>query len=99
MRKYIFNVYNELGLGLVESVYQKILVYELKENSLDVKSELHFPIIYDNKEFSLNFRIDILVEDKVILELKNLHYLLNLSDKSNLIYLIQTPLEFYAAPV
>lgn len=71
IRKCIFNVYNQLGPGLLESVYQQILVYELKENGLDVKSEVSLPIIYNNLKFDLNFRIDILIEDKVILELKS----------------------------
>jgi len=71
VRKCIFNVYNSLGPGLLESVYQKILVYELEENGLKVRSELLLPVKYDNKLFDINFRIDILVEDKVILELKS----------------------------
>ncbi len=71
VRKCIFNVYNKLGPGLLESVYQKILIYELEENGLKVKSELILPIIYDEKVFDVNFRIDILVENKVILELKS----------------------------
>jgi GxxExxY protein len=69
--KCIFNVYNNLGPGLLESVYQKILVYELEENELKATSELFLPVNYDNKLFDLNFRIDILVEHKVILELKS----------------------------
>lgn len=71
IRKSIFNVYNTLGPGLLESVYQKILVYELQENGLNVKSELLLPVKYNDELFDINFRIDILVEDKVILELKS----------------------------
>jgi len=71
VRKCIFNVYNTLGPGLLESVYQKILIYELEENGLKIKSELLLPVRYDDKLFEVNFRIDILVEDKVILELKS----------------------------
>lgn len=71
IRKSIFNVYNTLGPGLLESVYQKILVYELQENGLNVKSELLLPVKYNDKLFDINFRIDILVEDMVILELKS----------------------------
>lgn len=56
---------------MLESVYQKILVYELEENELKATSELFLPVNYDNKLFDLNFRIDILVEHKVILELKS----------------------------
>lgn len=66
-----FNVYNKLGPGLLESVYQKILIYELEENGLGVKSGIILPIVYDKKIFDVNFSIDILVEDKVILELKS----------------------------
>ncbi|WP_420710268.1 GxxExxY protein [Chryseobacterium wangxinyae] len=51
---------------MLESVYQKILVYELEENGLTVRSELLLPVKYGNKLFDINFRIDILVEDKVI---------------------------------
>ncbi|WP_210150281.1 GxxExxY protein [Chryseobacterium scophthalmum] len=71
IRRCIFNVYNTLGPGLLESVYQKILVYELQENGLNIKSELLLPVKYNDKLFDVNFRIDILVEDKVILELKS----------------------------
>lgn len=92
VRKCIFNVYNQLGPGLLESIYQRILIYELEENGLDVKSEVLLPVHYNNKRFDLNFKIDILVEDKVVLELKSIkeleaiHYkqlysYLKLSDK------------------
>ncbi|KXH81665.1 GxxExxY protein [Chryseobacterium kwangjuense] len=92
VRKCIFNVYNQLGPGLLESVYQKILIYELEENGLEVKSEVILPVYYSNKKFDLNFKIDILVENKVVLELKSIkeleaiHYkqlytYLKLSDK------------------
>ncbi|MDQ0780722.1 GxxExxY protein [Chryseobacterium sp. W4I1] len=92
VRKCIFNVYNQLGPGLLESIYQNILIYELEQNGLNIKSEVILPVYYDNKKFDLNFKIDILVEDKVILELKSIkeleaiHYkqlytYLKLSDK------------------
>ncbi len=92
VRKSVFNVYNQLGSGLLESVYQKILIYELEKNDLNVKSEVILPVYYDDKKFDINFKIDILIEDKVILELKsvkeldNVHYkqlntYLKLSDK------------------
>ncbi|HCA07008.1 MULTISPECIES: GxxExxY protein [unclassified Chryseobacterium] len=92
VRKCIFNVYNQLGPGLLESIYQNILIYELEQNGLNVKSEVILPVYYDNKKFDLNFKIDILVEEKVVLELKSvkeleaIHYkqlytYLKLSDK------------------
>ncbi|WP_419868116.1 GxxExxY protein [Chryseobacterium sp. CT-SW4] len=87
VRKCIFNVYNQLGPGLLESVYQKILVYELEENGLDVRSEISFPVFYDNRQFNLNFRIDLLVEDKVILELKSVRSLEDIHFKQLSTYL------------
>lgn len=87
VRKCIFNVYNKLGPGLLEIVYQKILIYELQENGLDVKTESAIPIVYDGKEFDFNFRIDILVEDKVILELKSVKNLEGIHFKQLTTYL------------
>ena len=87
VRKCIFNVYNKLGPGLLEIVYQKILIYELQENGLDVKAESAIPIVYDGKEFDFNFRIDILVEDKVILELKSVKNLEDIHFKQLTTYL------------
>ncbi len=49
VRKSVFNVYNQLGPGLLESVYQKILIYELEKNDLNVKSEVILPVYYDDK--------------------------------------------------
>ncbi|CEJ69983.1 hypothetical protein BN1195_02286 [Chryseobacterium oranimense G311] len=87
VRKCIFNVYNKLGPGLLEIVYQKILIYELQENGLAVKAESAIPIVYDGKEFDFNFRIDILVEDKVILELKSVKNLEGIHFKQLTTYL------------
>lgn len=87
VRKSIFKVYNQLGPGLLESVYQKILIYELEQNGLEVKSEVILPLYYDNKKFDINFKIDILVEDKVILELKSVKELDNVYYKQLYTYL------------
>ncbi|WP_159476039.1 GxxExxY protein [Chryseobacterium sp. 18068] len=87
IRKCIFNVYNTLGPGLLESVYQQILVYELQENGLNLKSELLLPVKYNDKLFDINFRIDILVEDKVILELKSVRSIEDIHYKQLYTYL------------
>ncbi len=71
VRKAIFNVYNGLGPGLLESVYQKVLVYELEDLGLEVKSEIDIPIVYNDIVFDCNLRMDILVEDKVVIEIKS----------------------------
>jgi len=83
IRRCIFNVYNTLAPGLLESVYQRILVSELQENGLNVKSELLLPVKYNDK----NFRIDILVEDNVILELKSVKSIENIHYKQLYTYL------------
>ncbi len=63
-------VHKELGPGLMESVYQKCLTYELRKSGFRVESEVEVPIRYKNTEIESCFRLDLLVEDKVILELK-----------------------------
>jgi GxxExxY protein len=55
-----------LGPGLLESAYQAILVYELEERGLQVKSEQPIPITYEGVQLEVGFRADLIVEDKVI---------------------------------
>ncbi|UQB68296.1 GxxExxY protein [Epilithonimonas zeae] len=87
VRKAIFNVYNGLGPGLLESVYHKILIYELQNLGLNVKSEVSMPIIYKQVTFDCEFRIDILVENKVIIEIKSVKELENVHFKQLSTYL------------
>ena len=87
IRKAIFNVYNALGPGLLESVYHKVLVYELEDLGLQVKFEVPVPIIYNDIIFDCNFRIDILVENLVIVELKSVKGLEDIHYKQLLTYL------------
>jgi len=63
-------VHRQLGPGLLESTYQTCLIYELRANNLNVQSELRLPIIYKNIEMDHGYRIDILVENSIVLELK-----------------------------
>ncbi len=71
IRGAIFKVYNELGPGLLESVYEEALTYQLEKDGYKVQRQVPIPIIYDGKELSSELRLDILVEDKVIIELKS----------------------------
>lgn len=87
VRKAIFNVYNGLGPGLLESVYQKVLIYELEDLGLEVKSEVEIPIKYNEVVFDCNLRIDILVENKVIVEIKSVKNLEDIHYKQLLTYL------------
>ena len=83
----IFAVYKELGPGLLESIYQKVLLYELKKRGLEAVSELQIPIHYDGLVFGTELRADIVVDNKVILELKSVKELKDIHFKQTLTYL------------
>src|SRR5579864_6735879 len=63
-------VHSVLGPGLLESTYKACLAYELRKAGLDVKTEVELPVIYDEVRVELGYRIDLLVNDCVIVELK-----------------------------
>lgn len=71
IRGAIFKVYNKLGPGLFESVYESALYYELTKLDLDVQRQIAITIPYDELILDVAFRIDLLVEGKVIVELKS----------------------------
>lgn len=87
VRKAIFKVYNSLGPGLYESVYVTALSYELQQLDLSVKREVPLPIVYEGIKFEAGFRIDILVNDKVILEIKSIENLAEVHHKQVITYL------------
>lgn len=66
-----FKVHTELGPGLLESVYEKCLHHELTERGLFVSKQKEVPIIYKHLTFDTGFRADLIVEEKVIIELKS----------------------------
>jgi GxxExxY protein len=66
-----FHIHKTLGPGLLESVYEIVLSYELKRRELHVKRQVPIPIRYGEIQFDEGFRADLLVEDKVIVELKS----------------------------
>ena len=65
-----FKVHTQLGPGLLEKVYETCLAHELKKAGLGVRRQLDIPITYDGLEFDEGFRLDLLVEEKVIVEIK-----------------------------
>ena len=64
-------IHRQLGPGLLESVYEVVLAYELNERGLPVKRQVPISIVYKNIAFAEAFRADLLVADKVIVELKS----------------------------
>ena len=93
IRGAIFKVYYALGPGLLESVYVAALVYELKKADLIVRTEVPLPVIYEEEKLDLGFRIDILVNDLVIIsegsfgEVKSIELLAEVHHKIVLTYL------------
>ncbi len=87
IRGAIYKVHSALGPGLFESVYEAALIYELKELNLIVKSQLGLPAYYNDVVLELGFRIDILVEDKVIIEIKSITELKDVHKKQMTTYL------------
>jgi len=68
-------VHKTLGSGLLESVYQTALEYELKNHGLSVLTEKAIPVIYDEIKLEVGFRADLIVENKVVVEIKSIEAL------------------------
>ncbi len=66
-----FKIHTALGPGLLESVYEVVLAYELKKRGLHVARQVPVPIAYEGIKFDEGFRADLVVEDKVVVELKS----------------------------
>lgn len=88
-----FTIYKVLGPGLFESVYKEILAYELRKEGLNVRTEVPLPVIYDSTRFDIGFRLDIFVENKVIIEIKSVEKLAEVHHKQVLTYLKLTKLK------
>ena len=80
-------VHRQLGPGLLESVYEAILAYELSAQGLQVQRQVPIPILYKSMTFDEAFRADLVIEDKVILELKSVEALNNAHRKQVQTYL------------
>ena len=87
IRGAIYDVYKELGPGLLESVYEEALCYELEQSGLKVERQLEVPIRYKGNELKTALRLDVLVEDMVIVELKSVEEMKKLFAKQLLTYL------------
>ncbi len=80
-------VHRNLGQGLLESAYQECLMYELIKSGLSVKKEIAMPIIYKEVKLNQGYRIDLLVEDKIVLELKSVDKITDMHKAQLLTYL------------
>ena len=92
IRGAIYKVYNGLGPGLLESIYEAAMIYQLKKDGLNVESQVPIDIIYDGNKLPISYRLDLLVEDKIIIELKSVEDLRDVYYKQLLTYLKLTKL-------
>ena len=82
-----FRVHTTLGPGLLESVYDTVLAYELGRRGLGTARQQAIPVVYENVRIDAGFRADLIVEDKVIVEIKSVELLLPVHKKQLLTYL------------
>ena len=87
IRGCIFNVYNNVGPGLFESVYEAALLYELNKAGLKAKNQVELAVHYDDILLDVAFRIDILVEDEVVIEIKSCETMLPVFEAQIISYL------------
>ncbi len=88
-----FKIHTTLGPGLLESVYEEVLAYELNNRNLKFNKQKGLPVIYEKVKLDIGFRIDFIVENKVILELKSVEHVLPVHKKQLLTYLKLTDLK------
>lgn len=80
-------MHSNLGPGLLESVYEIALKHELEKMGYNVKSQIGLPVIYDDIKLDIGFRMDLLVNDLVVIEIKSVHALAEVHHKQVLTYL------------
>jgi len=81
------DIHKALGPGLLESVYEAALKYELEQLGLSVKSQVSMPFIYKDVKQDVGYRLDLLVENKVIIEIKSIETLAPVHYSQTLTYL------------
>ncbi len=85
--KYAFRVHSELGPGLLESSYKECLFYELNKNGIYTEKEKALPLIYHDVKLEIGYRVDLIVENKVIIEIKAVEALTDVHTAQVLTYL------------
>ena len=82
-----FKIHTKLGPGLLESVYEAVLAYELQKRNLRVERQKSLPVVYEEVRLEEGYRADLIVEDKVIVELKSVETVAPVHKKQVLTYL------------
>jgi GxxExxY protein len=87
LRGCIFKIFNTLGPGLLESAYEAALLYEIKKTGLEVRSQVALPMIYESISTDIGYRIDLLIENKVLIEIKSVESIVEVHHKQIITYL------------
>lgn len=82
-----FKIHQALGPGLLEPVYESVLEYELKKRGLNVARQVPLPVVYEGVRFDEGFRMDLVIEDILVLELKSVESIAPVHKKQLLTYL------------
>ena len=88
-----YRIHTKLGPGLLESVYEAIVFYELNALNLKVERQKPIPVIWNEIHLDIGFRSDLIVENKVIIEIKSVEQISNVHPKQLLTYLKITKLK------
>ena len=70
-----FKVHNSLGPGLLESAYEECLFYELNKTGLKIEKQKALPLVYEEVKLEIGYRIDLIIENKLIVEIKSVETL------------------------
>ena len=88
-----YKIHTTLGAGLFESVYEEILFYELQQLGLEVTRQEAIPVIWKELKMEIGFRADLIINNKVIIEIKSVEHVLPVHKKQLLTYLKLTELK------
>lgn len=88
-----YQIHTRLGPGLLESVYEEILFHELNKAGFDVDRQKAIPVTWEDRKMEMGFRADLIVNDKVLIELKSIKELAPVHYKQTLTYLKLTDLK------
>jgi GxxExxY protein len=87
IRQAAYEIHMALGPGLLESVYETLMCHELRKRGLAVQAQVALPVVYDGLRLENGFRMDLVVENKVVVELKSVEVLLEVHHMQLLTYL------------
>jgi GxxExxY protein len=88
-----YKIHTQLGPGLLESVYEAILYFELTKYNLKVERQKPIPVVWEDVHLDIGFRADLIVEEKVIVEIKSVEQISNVHLKQVLTYLKVTDIK------